>query len=557
MPVVKLNSLRSKWLYLSLGAVAALGLGAVAAVLIPRSDPSTAASSPQSDGSSAGRFSGANNDTNALLSGPRGLQLNSPKASRGYTLLAPLSSKLAYLLDMDGRIVNTWKTDNIAMNSSLLENGNLLRLGELDKKGDLAAPDIGVIQEFSWDGELVWDYKFISDTHQVPTHDLCKLPNGNLLMVVWEHKSIKETLDAGRNPDTVNQDAGYLVSDCVIEVEPTGKTTGKIVWEWHAWDHLVQSYDDKKTNYGDVAAHPEMIDVNYVGNNLGAMTASPDDLAKLRAVGYIGAGGQYQRPVPGTPVWLHTNSVAYNADLDQIMLSVYEFSEIWIVDHSTTTDEAAAHEGGRYGKGGDLLYRWGNPRTYRAGTVKDQKLFAQHNAHWIPSGLPGEGHVLIFNNGVGRLGGAYSSVDEIVLPVDDAGHYADSAAKSFGPDKPVWNYAAPKRADFYAAVMSGAQRLPNGNTLICSGPDGFIFEVTADGEIVWKYLHVDALVGNDQAFQYPGAPPAMTPGMGRGGGGVFRAPRYGPDYPGLAGKQLSPGKTVEQAQQATTTDAPR
>ena len=63
----------------------------------------------------------------------------------------------------------------------------------------------------------------------------------------------------------------------------------------------------------------------------------------------------------------------------QIMLSVFEFSELWVIDHSTKTAEAAIHEGGRSGKGGDLLYRWGNPRAYRAGTVKDQKLFGQHN----------------------------------------------------------------------------------------------------------------------------------------------------------------------------------
>ena len=86
---------------------------------------------------------------------------------------------------------------------------------------------------------------------------------------------------------------------------------------------------------------------------------------------------------------MHTNAVAYNAELDQIMLSIHAFSEVWIIDHGTTTEEAASHSGGKRGKGGDLLYRWGNPRAYRTGTNVDQRLFAQHNAHWIPEGLPG------------------------------------------------------------------------------------------------------------------------------------------------------------------------
>src|SRR5262249_55900912 len=139
-----------------------------------------------------------------------------------------------------------------------------------------------------------------------------------------------------------------------------------------------------------------------------------------------------------------------NAELDQIMLTVYEFSEIWIIDHGTRTAEAGAHQGGRYGKGGDVLYRWGNPRAYRAGSVKEQKLFGPHNAHWIDKGLPGEGHALIFNNGMQRTGGAHSTVDEIVLPINKPGSYEHTPGKAFAPEKAVWSYAAPRRIDFYA-----------------------------------------------------------------------------------------------------------
>ena len=171
------------------------------------------------------------------------------------------------------------------------------------------------------------------------------------------------------------------------------------------------------------------------------------------------------------------------------MISVHEFSEIWIIDHSTTTAEAAGHTGGRSGKGGDLLYRWGNPRVYRAGTKADQTLFAQHNAQWIPRGLPGEGHLLVFNNGGHRPDGEYSSVDELVLPVDARGGTSSSRERRSGPKKPVWSYSAPKKSDFYASFISGTHRLPNGNTMICSGPNGTLFEVTPDKEIVWKYVN--------------------------------------------------------------------
>jgi hypothetical protein len=178
--------------------------------------------------------------------------------------------------------------------------------------------------------------------------------------------------------------------------------------------------------------------------------------------------------------------VAYDAGLDQIMLTVRAFSEFWIIDHSTTTAEARGHNGGRSGRGGDLLYRWGNPQAYRAGPKKDQRLFSPHGAHWIPRGLPGAAHVLVFNNGVGRPGSDFSSVDEIVLPVDAEGRYLRKPGSGYGPDKPVWSFTAPVKTEFFAPLLSSAQRLPNGDTMICDGVSGTLFEVTSDQQVVWK-----------------------------------------------------------------------
>ena len=77
-------------------------------------------------------------------------------------------------------------------------------------------------------------------------------------------------------------------------------------------------------------------------------------------------------------------------------------NEIYIIDHSTTTLEASEHSGGNSGMGGDILYRWGNPEAYRAGTNNDQKLFGQHDVQWIESNRPNSGELIVFNNGNGR-----------------------------------------------------------------------------------------------------------------------------------------------------------
>jgi hypothetical protein len=432
------------------------------------------------------------------LSGP----LREPGAFPGYTLLAPLLSTRTYLIDMQGRVVHAWDSDYAAGQAAyLLEDGHLLRAGQLLMDERLIAGPAagGRVQEFTWDGGLVWDFKFHNEK-QVPHHDLARLPNGNVLLIVWEIKTAEETIAAGRNPESV--DGPWLV-DSLVEIRPTGKTTGEVVWEWHCWDHLIQDRDPSRANYGDVAAHPERIDVNY-GRSLASEMAdaarSDEEAARkkkdgqiLGSIGYLGSPAPRGNP-GGMPDWTHINAVAYNAELDQVMLTVRAFSEFWIIDHSTTSAEAAGHTGGRSGQGGDILHRWGNPRAYRAGGAEDQRLFAPHDAHWIPRGRPGAGHVLVFNNGSGRPGGDYSSVDEIVLPVDAQGRYAREPGAAYGPEQPDWRFTARDKKDFSAGFLSGAQRLSNGNTLICHGLEGVVFEVTPGGQVVWTYTCAGAVL---------------------------------------------------------------
>ncbi len=418
-----------------------------------------------------------------------GLVLEDPRAFRGYTLFAPLASATTYLLDMQGKVVRTWESDcSPAASAYFLDNGHLLRTGSFGAEAQPFGGGPGAggrIQEFTWEGEMVWDFQFVN-AKQMPHHDITPLPNGNVLMIVWDRKTAKEALAAGRRPELTGD--SHLLPESLVEIKPTGKTSGQVVWEWRLWDHLVQDYDKTKANYGNVAEHPELVNINFGEDALAPIAKTKDGQDKLKSIGYVGANAAAGRP-RASPDWTHANGVAYNPDLDQIILSVHAFSEFWIIDHSTTTVEAAGHKGGRGGKGGDLLYRWGNPRAYRAGTKADQRLFSQHNAHWIPKGLPGAGHVLVFNNGNNRPGGNSSSVDELVLPVDSQGRYTLEPGKPYGPHEPIWSYSAPKKSEFFSFFISGAQRLPSGNTLICSGANGTFFEVTPEKEVVWKYVN--------------------------------------------------------------------
>ena len=390
-----------------------------------------------------------------------------------FNLFAPLRSTTTYLMDNDGNVVYTWASAYGPGNSAyLLESGNLLRAGNTRSANFNTGGAGGIVQEIAPDGAVVWEFEYADDQARLH-HDIEPLPNGNVLMIAWERKTEAEAIAAGRDPSLMWD--GDLWPDHIIEVNPA---TSTIVWEWHVWDHLVQDYDPTQENYGLVAGHPQLIDLNF-------STGGP----------------------PGSADWNHINSIDYNEELDQILLSVRNFGEIWVIDHSTTSAEAAGHTGGNSGKGGDLLYRWGNPQAYDAGTAADQQLFVQHDAQWIPSGYPGERNILVFNNGTGRSGGNYSSVDEIVAPVDAFGDYTLDAGSAYGPAEPIWMYTADNLTDFYASRISGAQRLSNGNTLICDGPNGTFFEVTPGNEIIWTYDHE---------------------------GEVFRVTRYASDYPGVS-----------------------
>ena len=420
----------------------------------------------------------------AMVLGPLvrivGIYYDDNASFNGYTIFSPEYGTQTYLMDNAGTIVHTWESNYIqGFGVQLLVTGHLVRTGLPYVNPTFSAGGLtGLVEIYDWNGTLQWEF-FYSDSDHCLHHGLEVLPNGNLLLISWEYKTKAEAIAAGRNPSTIPY--GSMWPDHIIEVEPTSPTTGETVWEWHVWDHLIQDYDPTKDNYGVVAEHPELIDINY---------------------DFIGKD---------SPDFNHINAVDYNVEYDQILLSAHNQNEVWVIDHSTTTEEAAGHSGGQYEKGGDLLYRWGNPRMYQAGGVSDQQLFGQHDAQWISPGLPGEGNILVFNNGQGRPDGRYSSVDEFAPPVNSSGYYTLDPGGAYGPDELIWRYTAEELSDLFAGHISGCQRLPNGNTLICDGPDGYFFEVTADQKIVWTYLNIfPSLMRNDvvdierYALDYPG-----------------------------------------------------
>jgi hypothetical protein len=446
----------------------------------------------------------------------RGLLRHERDVAPGYTLISPFSSKSTFLIDADGNVVHQWASRyNPGLSPYLLPNGNLLRGIQVGVESQFEGGGIsGGLQEFSWDGKLLWEFHLASDLHY-HHHDIEPLPNGNILMISWESRTKQEVLDAGRRPEYASEKG--LWPDAILEIEPLRPYGARVVWQWHVWDHLIQDTDPQLPNFGIVRDHPERVDINVdiprVDDAQGAAKKSEQQQDEER------------RRRERTD-WLHFNGVDYNAELDQIVVSSHSLSEIWIIDHSTTTQEAAGSSGGRAGHGGDLLYRWGNPQNYRTGTAQDQRLFHQHDPQWIPAGFPSAGNITVFNNGADRSGGEnYSTVVEIETPRESDGTYKRENGKPFLPLDPSWEYNPKKEERFFASFISGAHRLANGNTLICSGPDGRVFEVLPGGKIVWEFLNPFATptnTRNDRLYS------------------LFRATRIPPDHLALQGKVLAP-----------------
>ncbi len=456
----------------------------------------------------------------------RGVHLNSAESTPGYIIFSSLSADDVYMIDKEGNVVHTWEGDMGAGPEYLMEDGRLIRgARDPDAPRFSGGGMMGRILEYSWDGEILWDYKLANDKNLIH-HDIAPMPNGNVLAIVYEHKTAEEVMAAGRTAQTTPKEG--LWPDMIVEIEPVRPNGGRIVWEWHSWDHMVQEADPEKANYGVVAEHPELIHLNNV-DSLPVSDMTPEKFQEAIMRGDMAMNANADNR--GSDMF-HTNAINYNAELDQIVISVPDYNEIWVIDHSTTTEEAAGHTGGKHGKGGDLIYRWGNPQMYHRGGEEDRWLGFQHDVRWIPEGYPGEGHLTMFNNNAKMTDSIpFSQVLEIAPPKDANGMYIMPEEGAAGPADPVWMYS--DKGKFFAPFISSAHRMQNGNTLINSGPQGRLFEVSPEGEVVWDYWSPyigDAKLPN-------GAPPQPT---GPFKYAVFRATFVPMDHPALQGKELQP-----------------
>jgi hypothetical protein len=418
----------------------------------------------------------------------------------GYTLFSP--DKNTYLIDNCGKLVHSWQSNyNTGKSVYLLEDGSLLRTCYITNSIFTGGGSGGRIEKKDWNNNLLWSYDF-SNTTYYQHHDIEPMHNGNILVLCWEYKSLIDVILSGRDPSSIADNE--LWPSYILEIEPQGSNGINIVWEWYLWDHLVQEFDPSKPNYGIVANHPELLDINFYAGN-------------------------------GKKDWLHCNSIDYNEELDQIVISSRALNEFYIIDHSTTTLEAATHTGGNSGKGGDILYRWGNPEGYNRGTSADKQLFGQHDVQWIDGNLEDGGKLMLFNNGQGRN---FSSIDIINPPTDSNGNYF-LTNNTFGPISAEWTYTDPNPTDFYASYISGAQRLPNGNTLICDGAHGTFFEIDATDTQVWKYINP---IFNSGILAQGDIIPTTNNGWANS---TFRCTRYSPNYSAFIGQNLTPGPFIE------------
>ena len=360
----------------------------------------------------------------------------------GYALYNLSKSSTTFLIDKDGEVAKSWNCNNNANYALFLKgDGNLIRQGVVSGAFLRGAAYGGIIEEYDKDENVVWSFTYSTADHQ-SHHDFTVLPNGNVLLTAWEVKSVAELAAAGKSTTSEKWPTHF------IEVQQDG-TGGKIVWEWHLWDHMIQDVDANKPNYGVVADHPELMNINVAGQ-----TSRRDG------------------------DWFHVNGIDYNAELDQIAFTSRFMSEIFIIDHSTTTAEAASHTGGNSGKGGDFLFRYGNPSNYGSSTAQAIPA-AVHDVRWIENdGRPNGGWLQFFNNEGGTQG--ESTVDAI-NPERNGYNYTFSNG-SYLPTSHQWRHECLASS----SGQSASDRLSNGNVFVAVSKQ-YMYEVDSNDNLVWQY----------------------------------------------------------------------
>jgi hypothetical protein len=453
------------------------------------------------------------------LQGPTEVLFHDPsKACAGYTFFGV--GNRTWLIDMEGRVVHSWP---VGTNPHLLDNGHILDASKDDPSGFQG------FKEVDWDGRTVWEYTEKREGY-APHHDWVRIHNKALnapttLYIANKTISYDEAVAAGADPQQASREGGQM--DAIVEVD----MGGNIVWEWCFFDHVVQDIDPAKPNHAgtgkSIADHPGRININ----------------------------------MPGRPLrldWLHCNSMDYNAESGH--------------DGTFVAGDSKAGIAKAAGPGGDFLYRFGDPARYGQGdpprvlenwdsaTTGHKQMGGSHDAHWIAQGLPGAGHLMVFNNGQylyqrtpgssileinplldanGRATGKYVNPPDAGYRRETYDHDTHNQAREIS-NQIVWSYRSVNSHGFFSHIGSSGQRLPNGNTFICSDTEGHFFEVTAKGELAWEYINP---VTRDGPVKVLGDVLPMT-------NSAFRAYRYGSDHPAFKGRELTAKGTItERAEQ--------
>ncbi len=425
----------------------------------------------------------------------------------GYYLIYPENQSSVFLLDDCGRIVNEWQ-DSLSgpgKTAYFTDDGDLLKAktsGILYDNSFGAGGAGGVVELRNWDNDLLWRY-IAADSLIRQHHDVHPMPDGNVLMILWQKYGLDDIVNAGF--DTSAHPQREIWADKLIEVDPS---TDSIVWEWNSFDHLIQEYDPEKENYGSVFENYSRIDINY------------------------------QKYSFGRSDWLHSNSIDYNEELDQIILGVRNFQELWIIDHSTTTEEASSSTGGLYNNGGDLLYRWGNPEAYMSGDSLDRQLFFQHDVQWVSQFVDPNssyyGDILLYNNFIDQDLSLGHSLRPSWNAIDSS-YVFDELTHRFLPHTFSDTFSHPDTVRGFSTAASSIQILPNENVLICAARQGRSFQIDPTGQVAWEYL--TPIINGVRAPQ--GVVPNISTNF------TFQIEFYPNDFMGFDDKDLSPGEYLE------------
>lgn len=213
-------------------------------------------------------------------------------------ILAVAPDEGVFLIDHDGNNLFEWDLDGdlLGNDAELLSDGSLLATIKVNNPRIDYGGYGGSFRKINADQTVEWEVTYAGDTY-IAHHDVNYLSNGNIIFPVWEEVSAAEASEMGFSG---NFD---IYPDAIIEMNPL---TQEVVWEWHVTDHIIQDYDDSKPNYGVVGEHPNKIDINYNDDQ------TDGDIT-------------------------HINGITLDETNDLLYMTVNFYSEVWVIDHSTST----------------------------------------------------------------------------------------------------------------------------------------------------------------------------------------------------------------------------